>query len=84
MENFKRSEAHKAKKIGVHARDVDADVRRVDVMVTSADGEKETIDLNLDQTREAVIELTNAYGARRPTLLAHKRADRITSFFRMR
>ena len=42
------------------------------------------IDLSLDQTRQLVIDLTNAYSACRPALLDQKRVDRITSFFGMR
>src|SRR3546814_4295961 len=81
---FKRSEAVRAKKIGAHARYVDEDVQRVDLKVTSTDGETATIDLSLDQTRQLVIDLTNAYGACRPALLDQKQVDRITSFFGMR
>lgn len=81
---FKRSEAVRAKKIGAHARYVDEDVQRVDLEVTSTDGETATIDLSLDQTRQLVIDLTNAYGACRPALLDQKQVDRITSFFGMR
>ena len=81
---FKRSDAVKAKKIGAHARYVDEDVQRVDLKVTSTDGETATIDLSLDQTRQLVIDLTNAYGACRPALLDQKQVDRITSFFGMR
>ena len=65
---FKRSQGVKAKKIGVHARYVDEDVQRVDLKVTSTDGETAVIDLSLDQTRQLVIDLTNAYGACRPAL----------------
>lgn len=81
---FKRSEAVRAKRIGAHARYVDEDVQRVDLKVTSTDGETATIDLSLDQTRQLVIDLTNAYGACRPALLDQKQVDRITSFFGMR
>ena len=81
---FKRSDAVKAKKIGAHARYVDEDVQRVDLKVTSTDGETATIDLSLDQTRQLVVDLTNAYGACRPALLDQKQVDRITSFFGMR
>lgn len=80
---FKRSEAVRAKKIGAHARYVDEDVQRIDLKVTSIDGTA-TIDLSLDQTRQLVIDLTNAYGACRPALLDQKQVDRITSFFGMR
>lgn len=81
---FKRSEAVRAKKIGSHALYVDEDVQRVDLKVTSTDGETATIDLSLDQTRQLVIDLTNAYRACRPALLDQKQVDRITSFFGMR
>lgn len=81
---FERSQGVKAKKIGVHARYVDEDVQRVDLKVTSTDGETAVIDLSLDQTRQLVIDLTNAYGACRPALLDQKQVDRITSFFGMR
>jgi hypothetical protein len=81
---FKRSEAVRAKKVSAHARYVDEDVQRVDVSITNADGETATIDLSLDQTRQLVIDLTNAYGACRPALLDQKQVDRITSFFGMR
>ncbi len=81
---FKRSEAVRAKKVGAHARYVDEDVQRVDLKVTSTDGETATIDLSLDQTRQLVIDLTNAYGACRPALLDQKQVDRITAFFGMR
>jgi hypothetical protein len=80
---FKRSEAVRAKKIGAHARYVDEDVQRIDLKVTSIDGET-AIDLSLDQTRQLVIDLTNAYGACRPALLDQQQVDRITSFFGMR
>ena len=46
---FNRSEAVKAKKIGAHARYVDEDVQRVDLKVTSTDGETAVIDLSLAQ-----------------------------------
>lgn len=59
-------------------------MQRVDVKVTSTDGETAAIDLSLDQTRQLVIDLTNAYGACRPALLDQKQVDRITSFFGMR
>lgn len=39
---FKRSENVKAKKIAARARYVDEDVQRVDVKITSADGESVT------------------------------------------
>lgn len=81
---FKRSETVRAKKIGAHARYVDEDVQRVDLKITSSDGEVVTVDLNLDQTRQLVIDLTNAYGACRPALLDQKQVDRITGFFGMR
>ena len=81
---FKRSETIRAKKIGAHARYVDEDVQRVDVKVTSTDGETAIIDLSLDQTRQLVIALTNAYSACRPSLLDQKQVDRITAFFGMR
>lgn len=81
---FKRGEAIRAKKIGAHARYVDEDVQRVDLKVTSTDGETVTIDLSLDQTRQLVIDLTNAYGTCRPALLDQKQVDRITSYFGMR
>jgi len=80
---FKRSENVKAKKIAARARYVDEDVQRVDVKITSADGESVTVDLSLDQTRQLVIDLTNAYSACRPALLDQKQVDRITSFFGM-
>lgn len=73
-----------AKKITAHARYVDEDVQRVDLKVTSDAGETATIDLSLDQTRQPVIDLTNAYSACRPALLDQKQVDRITSFFGMR
>ena len=41
----------------------------IDLKVTSIDGGTATIDLSLDQTRQLVIDLTNAYGACRPALL---------------
>lgn len=81
---FKRTKAVRAKKISTHARFVDEDVQRVDLKVTSDSGETSTIDLSLDQTRQLVIDLTNAYGACRPALLDQKQVDRITSFFGMR
>ncbi|WP_224279766.1 hypothetical protein [Nocardioides lacusdianchii] len=81
---FKRSEAVKAKKVGAHARYVDEDIQRVDLKVTSPEGETVTIDLSLDQTRQLVIDLTNAYGACRPALLDQKQVDRVTSYFGMR
>ncbi|MEP9385505.1 hypothetical protein [Nocardioides sp. KR10-350] len=81
---FKRSETVRAKKIGAHARYVDEDVQRVDLKITSSDGEVVTVDLSLDQTRQLVIDLTNAYGACRPALLDQKKVDRITAFFGMR
>lgn len=81
---FKRSEAVGATRIGAHARYVDEDVQRVDLKVTTADGETATIDLSLDQTRQLVIDLTNAYGACRTSLLDQKQVDRTTSFFGMR
>ena len=80
---FKRSEAVRAKKILTHARHVDEDVQRADLKVTSPDGETATIDLSLDQTRQLVIDLTNAFGACRPALLDQMQV-RITSFFGMR
>ena len=81
---FKRSEAVRAKRISARARYVDEDVQRVDVSITNDAGETATIDLSLDQTRQLVIDLTNAYGACRPSLLDQKQIDRITSFFGMR
>lgn len=76
---FKRSAAARAKKIGAHARYVNEDVQRVDLKVTSTDGETvTTIDLSLDQTRQLASDLTNAYGACRPALLDQKQVDRIT------
>lgn len=81
---FKRTESVRAKKIAAHPRYVDEDVQRVDLQVTSDDGEAVTIDLSLDQTRQLVIDLTNAYGACRPALLDQKQVDRITAFFGMR
>ena len=84
MRIFKRSESVKAKKIGACARYVDEDVQRVDLKVTSTNGETAVIDLSLDQTRQLVIDLTNAYGARWPALLDQKQVDRITSFFGIR
>lgn len=81
---FKRSETVRAKKIGAHARYVDEDVQRVDLKITSSDGEVVTVDISLDQTRQLVIDLTNAYGACRPALLDQKQVDRITAFFGMR
>ncbi|WP_370039131.1 hypothetical protein [Nocardioides sp.] len=50
----------------------------------SSDERTRMIDLSLDQTRQLVIDLTNAYGACRPALLDQKQVDRITSFFGMR
>ena len=50
---FKRSETVGAKKIAAHARYVDDDVHRVDLKVTSTDGETATIDLSLDPERDA-------------------------------
>jgi len=81
---FKRSETVRAKRISARARYVDEDVQRVDVSITNDAGETATIDLSLDQTRQLVIDLTNAYGACRPALLDQKQVDRITSFFGMR
>jgi hypothetical protein len=81
---FKRSDVVKANKIGANARYADEDVQRVDLKITSTDGETAMVDLSLDQTRQLVIELTNAYGACRPTLLDQKQVDRITSIFGMR
>jgi len=81
---FKRSETVRTKKIAAHARYVDEDVQRVDVKVTSTDGETAIIDLSLDQTRQLIIDLTNAYSACRPLLLDQKQVDRITAFFGMR
>jgi hypothetical protein len=81
---FKRSDTVRAKKIGAHARYVGEDIQRVDLKITSTDGETATVDLSLDQTRQLVIDLTNAYGACRPSLLDQKQIDRITSFFGMR
>lgn len=81
---FKRSEGAKAKNISAHARYVDEDVQRVDLKVTGTDGETAVIDLSLDQTRQLVIDLTNAYSACRPALLDQRQVDRITSFFGMR
>jgi hypothetical protein len=81
---FKRSETARAKKISARARYVDEDVQRVDISITNDAGETATIDLSLDQTRQLVIDLTNAYGACRPALLDQKQVDRITSFFGMR
>lgn len=81
---FKRSETVRAKRISARARYVDEDVQRVDVSITNDSGETATIDLSLDQTRQLVIDLTNAYGACRPALLDQKQVDRITSFFGMR
>ena len=61
-----------------------ADVLRGLGAVVDMDGETVTIDLSLDQTRQLVIDLTNAYGACRPALLDQKQVDRITSYFGMR
>jgi len=81
---FKRTVPVRAKKIAARARYVDQDVQRVDVGVTTTDGESVTIDLSLDQTRQLVIDLTNAYGACSPALLDQQQVDRITSYFGMR
>lgn len=81
---FKRSDTVRSKRISARARYVDEDVQRVDVSITNDAGETATIDLSLDQTRQLVIDLTNAYGACRPALLDQKQVDRITSFFGMR
>jgi hypothetical protein len=77
---FKRTEAVRGTTIAAHAGYVDEDVHRVDFKVTSDTGERATI----DQTRQFVIDLTNAYGACRPALLDQKQVDGITSIFGMR
>jgi hypothetical protein len=73
---FRRSEPVRAKKVAAHARYVDEDVQRVDLRITTDGGEMATIDMNLDQTRQLVIDLTNAYSACRPALLDQKQVDR--------
>ena len=82
--NLQTQRCHPGKRDRANARYVDEDVQRVDLKVTSTDGETATIDLSLDQTRQLVVDLTNAYGAGRPALLDQKQVDRITSFFGMR
>ena len=81
---FKRTETVSAKKVSAKARYVSEDIQRIDLGITTTDGEAVTVELTLDQVRKLVTDLTINYSACRPGLLDVKQAERIAGYFGMR